>query len=722
MHNRYVSIQIALLLNRKPGSWVERLLTGLAPLSSAPSWMFGLLMIIIFYRVLGIYDYGLGVSYWVTSFDANFLVILLKGLLLPFLAIFLSKIFQSIYSWRTYFMSFSNESYLELGRAKGLPPDVLEKRYLLRPALPSILTSFALIMISIWQECIAVEYFFNVGGIGSFFVQALDNNEIGVVVALVTTFAYFLAITVLILDIVYALVDPRIKIQSESRSEKPLKLESRFNIKHLWSVIFCPGGSRDLKTNSRIFFRPHRSPERRVPSPPLSVRLKIIRQRAAGVGRAAVEFSGKLFQYRSAAVGTAIIGVLILIAIGTVIVIPYNRAISMWRGDDRVWIRNPTEVPPAWINYFRQQKLPENIQLNSQDGPTNKVVKTDSHGNPAITIQFQFDYEYDSLPQDVLVLFNPRFAAIQPFAYVTWITPDGREIPIKNTAVTTEMMERFDSDTELAYKLKGSSPVDALFTRPSGAQGEVLKGVYGLQIKAITFEKDSNIDAELIINGQVYGLAGTDGQRRDLLLMLLWGTVAALSFGILAAIITTLASVTLAAAAAWFGGWVDGLIQRISEVNMVLPILPTSILIFFLYSKNFWVILGVTVGLSIFGNSVKNYRAMFMQIKTLPYIEAASSYGASDFRIISHYLLPKVRSVLIPQLIILVPGYIFFESTLSFLGVSDPTLPTLGNQLVSSLKANLAGRPIHLLLESIVMLILIALGFALERLFNESIV
>jgi len=715
------SVVIALLLTRKPGSWVDRVLTALAPTSAAPSWMYGLVLIIVFYRVLRETNYSLGFNTWTTTFDLSFVPKLLRGLFLPFLAIFLSKFFQSIYSWRAYFLTFSNESYIELARAKGLPASVLERRYLLRPALPSIITSFALIMISIWQECIAVEYFFNVGGIGGFFVQALANNEIGVIVALVTTFAYFLAITVFILDIVYALVDPRLKIQSSSQSERPYHPGSWTGTAFGWlRRVVAP------RRSPRLTFRPIRGAAYAVKKPGFADRLHTFRLQLAGVGYSVVGFWRDLRNYPSAIVGLGIILILVLISIGTVLVIPYARAISLWRGDDRAWIRNPIEAAPAWTNFFRQQKLPENIQLNSLDGGTAKEIKVDPKGNTSITLEFRFDYAYDEPPQDVLVLFDPHYTSKQPFVWLTWITPDGREIPLKNIAARLDTMFRVSTDTDVANKLRTAAPVDTLFARPGGQPGEVLKGTYRLRINGFTFEKESSLDAELVIAGKVYGLAGTDRQRRDLLLVLLWGTVAALSFGILAAIGTTLASVTLAAAGAWFGGWVDGLIQRISEINMVLPILPTSILIFYLYSKSFWVILGVTVGLSIFGNSVKNYRAMFLQIKQSAYIEAASAYGASGWRIIMQYLIPRVRSVLIPQLVILVPSYIFFESTLSFLGVSDPFLPTLGKMLVTTLQAGLAGRPIFLLLEPVGMLVLIAfgfalLGFALERLFNEKL-
>lgn len=155
------------------------------------------------------------------------------------------------------------------------------------------------------------------------------------------------------------------------------------------------------------------------------------------------------------------------------------------------------------------------------------------------------------------------------------------------------------------------------------------------------------------------------------------------------------------------------MIQRISEINMVLPMLPTCIMIFFLYSKSFWVVLGVTVGLSIFGNSIKHYRAMFLQAVDLPYIEAAAAYGTPGWRIIFDYMIPRIRNVFIPQLVILVPSYIFFETTLTFLGVSDPFLPTLGKLLYMIMKTGIFNLPAYIWIEAAAMLVLISIGFAL---------
>lgn len=108
-------------------------------------------------------------------------------------------------------------------------------------------------------------------------------------------------------------------------------------------------------------------------------------------------------------------------------------------------------------------------------------------------------------------------------------------------------------------------------------------------------------------------------------------------------------------------------------------------MVYTLYSKRFWVILGVTVLLSIFGAGFKNYRAIFLQFKEAPYTEAARTYGASDWRIIFRYLVPRIGALLIPQLVISIPSYVFLEARLAFLEVSDPVLPTWGKLIVDAL-------------------------------------
>src|SRR5690349_16430898 len=107
----------------------------------------------------------------------------------------------------------------------------------------------------------------------------------------------------------------------------------------------------------------------------------------------------EVFRYRSALVGLIMITALILLSIYAVIAIPYNEAIRLWRGGQEVWYKTPKNAPPAWINYFRQDKLPDTLVLNSQDGTATKAVKNTNDGTET-TLTYVFDYQYDDFPQE----------------------------------------------------------------------------------------------------------------------------------------------------------------------------------------------------------------------------------------------------------------------------------------------------------------------------------
>ncbi len=273
----------------------------------------------------------------------------------------------------------------------------------------------------------------------------------------------------------------------------------------------------------------------------------------------------------------------------------------------------------------------------------------------------------------------------------------------------------------------GSSAVDVLFKNP--AEGEMtapLKGTYKLRIDTTLFEENANLDAKLILYGQVYWLAGTDDLRRDLMVPLLWGIPVALAFGLLGAITTGVLAMMIAAFSVWYGGWIDSAVQRITEVNMILPTLPIAIMIYCLYSKSIWVILGVIIVLSIFGSAIKTYRSAFIHVKESSYIEAAQAYGASNWRITRYYLVPRIIPLLIPQLVILVPTYVFFEATLAYLNISDPYLPTWGKVIYDALTRGAFHGYYYWVLEPVSMMILTGLafavvGFALDSILNPRL-
>jgi peptide/nickel transport system permease protein len=214
-----LAILIALSLSRKYGSFFDKLCIALAPVNSAPGWFYGIFLILIFAALLHWLPFGGLVAAPPPPEPLNYALSLLKHMVLPLTAITFSQIFYSAYNWRTFFLIYSSEDYVDMAKAKGLTSRNIERSYILRPTLPTIITNFALLVIGSWTGAPIFETVFNWPGLGRATFTAIGLYDIPVIVGSTVVFAYLLVITVFLLDITYALVDPRVKIGGESRSQ-----------------------------------------------------------------------------------------------------------------------------------------------------------------------------------------------------------------------------------------------------------------------------------------------------------------------------------------------------------------------------------------------------------------------------------------------------------------------------------------------------------------------
>ena len=210
----FVSIFIALSLSRKYGSFWDKVVIALSPTSAAPPWFYGIFFILIFAAILKILPFGGMVDVPPPNNPLDYALSVLKHLILPASSLIISSLFLSIYNWRTFFLIYSSEDYVEMAKAKGLPQKDIERRYILRPTLPTIITNFALLLIGIWTGAIITETVFLWPGLGRTLYRAIGLFDIPVIVGSTIIYAYLLAITVFLLDFVYALVDPRVKVGS----------------------------------------------------------------------------------------------------------------------------------------------------------------------------------------------------------------------------------------------------------------------------------------------------------------------------------------------------------------------------------------------------------------------------------------------------------------------------------------------------------------------------
>lgn len=215
----FATLFAALSLSRKYGSLMDKIIVGLSPMSAAPGWFYGIFLIVIFASYFQVLPFGGMVDSPPPSNKIEYALSLLKHMALPVLALSLNQVAYSIYAERTFFLIYSSEDYVEMAKAKGLTARDVERKYILRPTLPTIITNFAFLLIGTWTGAPIFEAVFNWPGLGRTTLIAAGLFDTPVIVGTTVIFGYLLAITVFLLDFVYALVDPRVKIGSESSNQ-----------------------------------------------------------------------------------------------------------------------------------------------------------------------------------------------------------------------------------------------------------------------------------------------------------------------------------------------------------------------------------------------------------------------------------------------------------------------------------------------------------------------
>ncbi|HEX6763624.1 MAG TPA: ABC transporter permease [Gaiellaceae bacterium] len=187
---------------------------------------------------------------------------------------------------------------------------------------------------------------------------------------------------------------------------------------------------------------------------------------------------------------------------------------------------------------------------------------------------------------------------------------------------------------------------------------------------------------------------GSDGaQGRDEFLRLLYGGRSSLEVAIFATGISITLGVIMGAAAGYFGGWIDMVISRVTELTMAFPVILfvialsavagpelNSITFGFLPPGVFT----ITLVLSVFGwfYPARIARAQVLSLREKEFVEAARMIGSSDKKIIASHLLPHLVAPMIVLATISVGQNVLAEAGLSFLGIGiqDPT-PSWGNLL-----------------------------------------
>jgi peptide/nickel transport system permease protein len=173
---------------------------------------------------------------------------------------------------------------------------------------------------------------------------------------------------------------------------------------------------------------------------------------------------------------------------------------------------------------------------------------------------------------------------------------------------------------------------------------------------------------------------GTNDIGQDIFSELVYGTRISLLVGFLAAFISVVIGTLVGLFSGYMRGTTDELLMGLTDIILIIPALPLMIILAAHTSPSIWNIV-LVVGLLWWCSTARVVRSRVLQLREMPFVEAARSLGAGDHYIIFRHVLPNTMQVVLAKFILVVAGAMLTEASLSFLGLGDPLQKSWGMML-----------------------------------------
>lgn len=173
---------------------------------------------------------------------------------------------------------------------------------------------------------------------------------------------------------------------------------------------------------------------------------------------------------------------------------------------------------------------------------------------------------------------------------------------------------------------------------------------------------------------------GTDAIGRNIAALIFHGARTALAIGVVASLVSCMIGVGVGALAGYFGGWLDDVLMRVTEMFQTIPNLVFVLAIVSVLGADIVTVV-LAIGAVSWTSMARIVRAEFLSFRDQEFVAAARTVGMSNARIILSEILPNALPSVIVYASFLVAAAILFEAALAFLGLSDPTIASWGRMV-----------------------------------------